>query len=70
MFKDAAWKTKPSWHLVAAEDHSLPADLKRFMGKRAGGKVSEIKGSHVIFISHPKEVADVIEAAAKGAITK
>ncbi|HKC37456.1 MAG TPA: hypothetical protein VKB95_15375 [Chitinophagaceae bacterium] len=40
------------------------------MGKRAGGKVYEIKGNHVIFISHPKEVADIIEAAVKGAITK
>ena len=70
VFKDIAWKTKPSWHIVATEDHSLPSDLERFMGKRAGGKVSEIKGSHVIFISHPKEVADIIEAAAKGAVTK
>ena len=65
VFKDIAWKTKPSWHIVATEDHSLPTDLERFMGKRAGGKVSEIKGSHVIFISHPKEVADINEAAAK-----
>ena len=70
VFKDIAWKTKPNWHIVATEDHSLPPDLERFMGKRAGGKVSEIKGSHVIFISHPKEVADVIEAAAKGAVIK
>src|SRR4029453_4260837 len=57
VFNDIAWKKKPSWHIVATEDYSLPADLERFMGKRAGGRVSEIKGSHVIFISHPKEVA-------------
>jgi pimeloyl-ACP methyl ester carboxylesterase len=70
VFKDIAWKTKPSWHIVATEDHSLPTELERFMGKRAGGKVYEIKGSHVIFISHAKEVADIIEAAAKGAASK
>ena len=70
VFNDIAWKTKPSWHIVATEDHSIPVELERFMGKRAGGKVSEIKGNHVIFISHPKEVADVIEAAAKGSAVK
>jgi pimeloyl-ACP methyl ester carboxylesterase len=63
----AAWKTKPSWYIVATEDQTIPPDAERFMAKRAGAKVSEIKGSHVVFISHPKEVADVIEAAAKGA---
>jgi pimeloyl-ACP methyl ester carboxylesterase len=69
-FKDIAWKTKPTWYIVATEDHSIPPDLERKMGKRTGGHVSEIKGSHLIFISHPKEVADIIEAAAKGALTK
>jgi pimeloyl-ACP methyl ester carboxylesterase len=70
VFKDIAWKTKPSWNIVATEDHAIPPDLERFMGKRTGGKVSEIKGSHLVFISHPKEVADIIEAAAKGSLTK
>jgi len=70
VYKDVAWKTKPSWHIVATEDHSLPTDLERFMGKRAGGKVFEIKGSHVIFISHAKEVANIIESAAKGSAVK
>ena len=69
-FKNAAWKTKPSWHIVATEDHSIPVELERYMGKRAGGKITELKGSHVIFISRPKEVADVIEAAAKGSPAK
>jgi len=46
------------------------SDPERFMGKRAEGKVSEIKESHAIFISHHKEIADIIEAAAKGAVTK
>ncbi len=65
-FKDIAWKTKPTWYIVATDDHSIQPDLERFMGKRTGGKVTEIKSSHVVFISHPKEVADIIEAAAKG----
>lgn len=71
VFNDSiAWKKKPSWHIVATEDHSLSPALERFMARRAGGKVTEIKGSHVIFISHPKEVAEVIEAAAKEAVMK
>lgn len=70
VFKDIAWKKKPTWYIVAAEDHSIPPDLERFMGKRTGGKVFEIKGSHLIFISHPEEVADIIEEAAKNALGK
>ena len=70
VFKDVAWKMKPSWHIVATGDHSLPTELERFMGKRAGAKVSELKSSHVLFILHPKEAADVIEAATKGAAVK
>jgi pimeloyl-ACP methyl ester carboxylesterase len=65
-FTDIAWKKKPTWYIVAAQDHSIPPDLERKMGKRTGGTVSEIVGSHLIFISHPDEVAKVVEAAAKG----
>jgi len=63
----AAWKTKPSWAIVASEDKSISPDLERSMYKKAGAKVTEIKGSHVLFIPKAKEVADVIEAAAKSA---
>lgn len=70
VFKDIAWKTKPSWHIVATEDHSIPPALERFMGKRTGGIVSEIKGSHLVFISHPKEVSEVIVTASKNALKK
>ncbi len=62
----AAWKTKPSWYALATEDQSVPAEGQRYMAKRANAKISEIKGSHVIYMSQPKAVADVIEAAAKG----
>ncbi len=63
----AAWKTKPSWYVVATEDQTIPPDGEKFMAKRANANVTEIKGSHVVFISQPKAVADVIEKAAKGA---
>jgi pimeloyl-ACP methyl ester carboxylesterase len=71
VFKDnVAWKTKPCWYIVAQEDHSIPPSLEREMGKKTGGKVYEIKASHLVFISHPKEVADIIEAAAKASSNK
>jgi len=63
----AAWKTKPSFAIVATEDKSINPLIERTMYKRAGSIVTEIKGSHVIFMSDAKAVADVIEAAAKTA---
>jgi pimeloyl-ACP methyl ester carboxylesterase len=64
----AAWKTKPSYAIVATEDKSINPFIERTMYKRAGSIVTEIKGSHVIFISDAKAVADVIEAAAKAPV--
>ncbi|WP_236675868.1 alpha/beta hydrolase [Chryseolinea lacunae] len=63
----AAWKTKPAFGIVATEDKSIAPDLERSMYKRIGAVVTEVKGSHVIFISKPEAVANVIEAAAKAA---
>lgn len=63
----AAWKTKPSYAIVATEDKSINPDLERNMYKRAGSVITEIKGSHVIFMSNAKAVAEVIETAAKAA---
>lgn len=62
---NAAWKTKPSYAIVATEDKSINPDIERMMYKRAGSIVTEIKGSHALFISKAKEVAAVIEAAAR-----
>jgi pimeloyl-ACP methyl ester carboxylesterase len=59
-----AWKTKPSWGIVATEDRAINPELERFMYKRAGATVTEIKASHAVYISRPKEVAAVIEKAA------
>jgi len=64
----AAWKTKPSWMLVATQDRSIVPDLQRIHARKIGAKVTEIEGSHAVFFSKPDEVAAVIEAAAKGSM--
>ena len=64
----AAWKTKPSWYLVATEDKMIPPPAQRFMSKRAGSKVTEVAGSHAIYVSQPDAVARWIETAAQQAI--
>jgi len=61
----AAWKTIPSWYLVSQDDRAINPDLERFYAKRMGAKTTEIKSSHVPFISHPAEVARLIEQAAR-----
>ena len=63
----AAWRTKPSYAIVPTEDRALSPDLQRWMYKRAGAKVTEIKASHVVYISQPEEVAKVIIEAAQHA---
>ena len=60
----AAWKDKPSYGIVPTEDKSINPVIERNMYKMANAKITEIKGSHVVFISHPAEVAAVIEDAA------
>jgi pimeloyl-ACP methyl ester carboxylesterase len=62
-----AWKTKPSWYVVATEDGSIDPKLLRSTARRIGAKTTEVPGSHVVFLTQPKAVADVIEAAAVGA---
>jgi len=64
--KVASWKNKPHYGIVSTEDGALSPALQRWMYKRAGTKVTELKGSHAIFISQPAAVAKVIEAAANG----
>jgi pimeloyl-ACP methyl ester carboxylesterase len=61
-----AWKTKPSWYMVATEDHMIPPPAQRIMAKRAGSTVVEERGSHAIYVSQPGAVAALIAAAAKG----
>jgi len=64
---EAAWKTKPSWYLVATDDKMIPPAAQRFMSKRAGSTVVEVAGSHAIYVSQPNAVAALIEKAAREA---
>jgi len=59
-----AWKTIPSWYLVSQEDRAINPDLERFYANRMKAQTSEVKASHVAFISHPVEVVQFIEKAA------
>jgi pimeloyl-ACP methyl ester carboxylesterase len=59
-----AWKTKPSWYLVSTDDKMIPPDAQRAMSKRAGATVVEVQGSHSVYVSQPKAVADLIAKAA------
>jgi pimeloyl-ACP methyl ester carboxylesterase len=61
-----AWRSKPSWYLVVTEDRMIPVAAQRLMAKRAGSKVVEVGGSHAIYVSNPKAVAEIIEKAAAG----
>ena len=61
---EPAWKTKPSWYLIATDDKMIPPDAQRSMSKRAGSTVVEAKGSHAIYVSQPRAVAALIEQAA------
>jgi pimeloyl-ACP methyl ester carboxylesterase len=62
----AAWRTKPSWMLVAGADRTINPDLERWYARRAHSHTVEVAGaSHSVYVSHPKEVADVIESAAR-----
>ena len=63
--RDAAWRSKPSWYLVAADDRMIPPPAQRSMAKRAGSTVSESKGSHAVYVSQPEAVAAIIERAAR-----
>ena len=61
----AAWKTKPSWMLVAGSDRTINPDLERWYAKRANSYTVEVPGaSHVVYVSHPHDVAALIEEAA------
>ncbi|HZF41347.1 MAG TPA: alpha/beta hydrolase [Blastocatellia bacterium] len=64
---EPAWKSKPSWYLVATDDKMIPPPAQRFMSERAGATVVEVAGSHAIYVSQPNAVASLITQAAKGA---
>ncbi len=64
----AAWKTKPSWYQVSANDLDIQPDLQRFMAKRIGASTIELRAGHVSMVSHPTEVANLILQAAEKAL--
>jgi len=60
-----AWKSHPSWYLVAENDDAIPPDAERQFAKRMGATTIEIPSSHVAIVSHPSDVAQLIEIAAQ-----
>ena len=67
---EPAWKSKPSWYLVATEDKMIPPPAQRQMATRAGATIAEAAGSHAIYISKPEAVAALIAKAAKSVSSK
>ncbi|MEV1078730.1 alpha/beta hydrolase [Streptomyces sp. NPDC050211] len=62
---EPAWKTIPSWVLVATEDLNIPPQAQRFMAERAKARTVEVRASHAVSVSRPNDVADIIEKAAR-----
>jgi len=62
-----AWKSKPSWYIVAKNDRTIQPDCERFLAKRMGATTTEVASSHVVMLSQPQVVIDVIRKAAKAA---
>jgi pimeloyl-ACP methyl ester carboxylesterase len=64
---EPAWRSKPSWYLIATDDRMIPPPAQRAMAERAGATVAEAPGSHSIYLSQPQAVADLIRQAAGAA---
>ena len=65
MVIEPAWRVKPSWYLVATDDHMIPPTTQRAMSERAGATTVEVAGSHAIYVSQPDSVAAIIKQAAQ-----
>ena len=65
---EPAWRSKPSWYLVATEDRMIPPPAQRAMSARAGSTVTEAAGSHAIYVSQPAAVAELIQTAVNAMI--
>jgi pimeloyl-ACP methyl ester carboxylesterase len=63
---EPAWRNRPSWYLVATDDHMIPPAAQRAMSERAKATVTETPGSHAVYVSRPAVVAAVISQAAQG----
>ena len=62
---EPAWRSKPSWYLVATEDRMIPPPAQHAMAERAGATVSEVAASHSVYLSQPDALADLIRQAAQ-----
>ena len=62
---DAAWRSKPSWYLVAGDDRMIPPPAQRAMAERIGATTSEVAASHSVYLSQPDAVADLIRRASR-----
>jgi pimeloyl-ACP methyl ester carboxylesterase len=62
--KAAAWRSKPSWYAVSKQDQTINPDLERFLAKRMKATTVELDAGHLSLVSHPREIADLILAAA------
>ena len=60
----AAWRSKPSWYAVSKQDRTINPDLERFLAKRMNATTIEVDAGHLSLVSHPKEIAALIVAAA------
>jgi len=63
----AAWRSKPVWYVVATEDHIIPPAAQRQMAGRMNAQITEVAGSHAVYVSQPAAVADAIDNAARAA---
>ena len=64
---DPAWRTKPSWYLVATDDHMIPPPAQHTMAEKIGATLSEVAASHSVYLSQPEAVATLVAQAAAGA---
>jgi pimeloyl-ACP methyl ester carboxylesterase len=65
---EPAWRSKPSWYLIASDDHMIPPPAQRTMSARTGATVAEAAGSHSIYVSQPAATAALIEQAARAVV--
>lgn len=62
----AAWRSKPSWYLVASDDRMIPPAWQRAMARRAGAATTEVAASHAVYVSQPQAVVSLVQQAAAG----
>lgn len=70
VLENAAWRTKPSWAVIAAEDKAFAQEMLHHMAERIGAKVTEVSASHAVFMTQPAVVAETIDEAAREAVVK